>query len=79
MNTKTLFLAWQDKNRRQWFPVGRLDADVSASFYRFRYVAGAQRAQKEAKFPLLLEFPEVREDYKSSELFALFKNRIIAS
>ena len=79
MSTKTLFLAWQDKNRRQWFPVGRLDADVSASFYRFRYVAGAQRAQKEAKFPLLLEFPEVREDYKSSELFALFKNRIIAS
>ena len=78
MSTKTLFLAWQDKKWRQWFPVGRLDADVSMPFYRFRYIVGAQRAQKEAKFPLLLEFPEEHGDYKSSELFALFKNRIIA-
>ena len=29
MSTKTLFLAWQDKVRsHQWFPIGRLDADV---------------------------------------------------
>lgn len=78
MNTKTLFLAWQDKNRRQWFPVGRLDANVELPFYRFRYIGGAERAEREAKFPLLYEFPEMDGDYKSTELFALFKNRIIA-
>ena len=38
MNQKTLFLAWQDKrSSRQWFPVGRLDADVLRRAYRFRY------------------------------------------
>lgn len=78
MNITTLFLAWQDKNRRQWFPVGRLDADVNLPLYRFRYIAGVERAQREAKFPLLYEFPEMDRDYKSTELFALFKNRIIA-
>ena len=37
MSERTLFLAWQDgKLSRQWFPVGRLDADVDHAFYRFR-------------------------------------------
>ena len=43
MNTRTLFLAWQDRRTRQWFPIGRLDA---GSGYRYRYVAGVQRAQE---------------------------------
>lgn len=34
--TKTLFLAWQDRtDSRQWFPVGRLDADPERPAYRF--------------------------------------------
>ena len=78
MNTKTLFLAWQDKRKesRPWFPVGRLD--VEPSFYRFRYIGGAKRAEKELGFPPLLDFPQLTEDYRSSELFPLFRNRIIA-
>ena len=77
MTPKTLFLAWQEKDRRQWFPVGRLDADVSQPEYRFRYTGGARRARAEAGFPLLVEFPELEGDYRASRLFPLFRNRVI--
>ena len=79
MNTKTLFLAWQDQRdeSRQWFPIGRLD--VEPTLHRFRYIRGARRAKKEAKFPPLLDFPDILKDYRSLELFPLFKNRVIAS
>lgn len=77
MSEKTLFLAWQDKaGSRQWFPIGRLD--VRRPFYHFRYTGGAKRAQQEAGFPPLIEFPEFDKDYQSSELFPLFSNRVIA-
>lgn len=78
MTTKTLFLAWQDKDDegRQWFPVGRLD--VTPSLYRFRYIGGAKRAEEEAGFPGLIEFPDLDQDYRPSELFALFQNRIMS-
>ena len=78
MSTTTLFLAWQDADRRQWFPVGRLDADVQCSEYRFRYIKGALRARKEAHFPFLMEFPKADHAYRSPTLFALFRNRVIA-
>ena len=79
MSEKTLFLAWQDKRgeSRPWFPVGRLDADIECPLYRFRYTSGAERAQDEANFPLLIEFPELKGDYQSSELFPLFQNRVM--
>ena len=76
MSEKALFLAWQDKGR-QWFPVGRLDTNVERSQYRFRYTAGAQRAQQEVGFPPVIDFPKLEEDYRSSELFPLFKNRVM--
>ena len=79
MSAKALFLAWQDKNRsRQWFPVGRLDADIERSKFRFRYTGGAERARREVGFPLAIDFPTMRNDYWSSELFPLFKNRVMA-
>ena len=80
MNTKTLYLAWQDnkEHSRQWFPVGRLDADVKRPLYRYRYIRGAKRAQREAGFQPLPDFPKLYEDYKSLELFPTFKNRVIA-
>lgn len=75
---KSLFLAWQDKgNRRQWFPIGRLDADLERSAYRFRYTHGAKRAQSQAGFPLLVEFPQLERDYRAPRLFPLFRNRVI--
>lgn len=78
MTERTLFLAWQDKRTRKWFPIGRLDADVERSEYRFRYTGGAEQAQKEVGFPWLLDFPEPGRDYRASELFPLFQNRVMA-
>ena len=76
MSTRALFLAWQDKQySHQWFPVGLLDRDHSK--FRFRYTGGAQRAQKEAGFPLLFEFPALDQVYLSTELFPLFRNRVM--
>ena len=77
MSERTLFLAWQDKRSRQWFPVGRLDADVAKSAYRFRYTGGAKRAQRQSGFPLLLEFSDLRKDYRSKKLFPIFQNRVM--
>ena len=78
MSERTLFLAWQDKgDSRQWFPIGRLDADRALSRYRFRYTGGARRAQKEAYFQALPDFPEMDKEYLSPELFYLFQNRVM--
>ena len=78
MNMRTLFLAWQDTRRsRQWFPIGRLDADVERPLYRFRYIGGAERASREAGFSPLFEFPRLDEGYESPNLFPLFQNRVI--
>ncbi len=79
MTDKTLFLAWQDKRlTRAWFPVGRLDVLASPRLYRFRYVHGAERANKQAGFEPLFDFPEWKRSYESSELFPLFQNRVIS-
>lgn len=78
MNQRTLFMAWQDTARsRLWFPVARLDADVAKHSYRFRYIRGAERARREAGFPLLMEFPEIARDYRSRQLFPVFQNRVL--
>ncbi len=79
MSVRTLYLAWQHKKEssRQWFPVGRLDADVKRPLYRFRYIGGAQRAQEEVGFSPLIEFPNLKEMYDSPRLFPLFQNRVI--
>ena len=79
MSERTLFLAWQDRERtREWFAIGRLDADVARSFYRFRYTGGAKQAREKVGFPPLWDFPNLGEDYRSSDLFPLFRNRVIA-
>ena len=51
---------------------------LECSNYRFRYTGGAKRAQKEARFPLIVGFPEVDRDYNSEELFPLFQNRVMS-
>ncbi|MBK8907256.1 MAG: DNA-binding protein [Rhodospirillales bacterium] len=78
MTAKTLFLAWQDQDRtRRWFPIGRLDADPTRPLYRFRYIRGAEDARCQAGFRLLDDFPQLKADYLSGELFPLFKNRVM--
>jgi hypothetical protein len=73
---KTLFLAWQDYQSRLWFPVGRLTFD--GEVYRFVYVQGAKEAQEKCGFAPLLSFPEWERVYCSTELFAVFANRVMS-
>jgi hypothetical protein len=78
MNEKTLFLAWQDKARtREWFPIGRMDVRKSQPLYSFRYLQGAERAQRKAGFEPLVDFPNFRHQYEASNLFPLFQNRVL--
>src|SRR5699024_6002190 len=75
---KSLYLAWQDKGKtRRWFPIGRLDADLNEPVFKFGYVKGAKRANKEAGFQPLDAFPDFEQRYVSSDLFPLFKNRVM--
>jgi hypothetical protein len=74
----SLFLAWQAQDpSRAWFPIGRLNADGARKHYVFQYTKGAQRAEKEAGFHLLPAFPDLMAKYEASELFPLFKNRVL--
>lgn len=74
----TLFVAWQaPEPTRAWFPIGRLDASTDRRDYVFRYTNGALRAHDRAGFEPLVAFPEFDRRYESSELFPLFKNRIL--
>ena len=75
---KSLFLAWQAPNRL-WFPVGRLDAETSRPRFCFAYTKGAVIAEREAGFKALPAFPDFNTSYRSTELFPLFKNRVLAS
>ena len=79
MAEQTLFLAWHGAGENHlWFPVGRLDADVQTGDYRFRYTHGTKRAQKQAGYPLLMEYRDVERDYHSPELFPMFQNRVMS-
>jgi hypothetical protein len=74
----TLFVAWQAPDpTRAWFPIGRLDASTKDQDYVFRYTNGAIEAQKRAGFEPLVAFPDFARRYEASELFPLFKNRIL--
>jgi len=75
-NLKTLFLAWQAPDR-QWFPIGRLSADVEKSEYQFDYIRGALSARDATGFKPLVAFPDFEQKYSASELFPLFTNRIL--
>lgn len=73
----TLFVAWQSPApARAWFPIGRLDAENNDT-YLFRYTRGALDAQKQSGFEPLLSFPKFENRYESSELFPIFKNRVL--
>jgi hypothetical protein len=78
MSMKTLFLAWQAGHAtREWYPIGRLDADLAKSYFRFGYTHGAERAHKEVDLKPLDAFPDFNSFFESSELFPLFSNRVI--
>lgn len=74
---RKLFLTWQDKKSRKWFPIGQLTFD--GGLYRFFYIKGALQAHEEAGFQPLVSFPDLHETYESDELFPMFSNRVMPS
>jgi hypothetical protein len=72
---RTVFLAWQDPERRQWYPIGRLTS--SGGIYSFVYTEGAKEAQEQAAFQPLASFPTLYTTYESEQLFPLFTNRVL--
>jgi len=70
---KSLFVAWQDPESRQWTPVGRLSHDDDQ--YRFVYTQGAEKSPHFTPFGRM---KDLKAEYVSDELFPLFSNRILA-
>ena len=82
---RTVYLAWRSSGQNPgWFPVGQLDVvdaglGGGGSYYRFAYIAGAERAAREAGFAPLPGFPEFGQIYESGQLFAVFRNRVMSA
>lgn len=72
---RTLYLAWQDPEQRQWYPVGRLTS--SGGVFTFVYTEGAREARQHAAFQPLTSFPDLHTAYESDKLFPLFTNRVL--
>lgn len=69
---KLIYLAWQDQKTRRWHVVGQLLRNKDE--YEFRYTKGVENIPS---FSALLNMPEHDKVYRSSELFSLFKNRLM--
>ncbi len=70
---KALYVAWQDPQSRQWFPVGKLTSENG--IYRFVYTKGAKLSKNFISFGFMQDLHAV---YKSHELLPLFANRLIS-
>ena len=75
---KTLYLAWQDRHKRSWYPVGRLTRRESKpTEYEFVYLRGAEDAQRSAN-PLVIPvpgFPVLTKIYRAHDVFPAFRSR----
>jgi len=70
---KSLFVAWQDPESRQWATVGRL-SQMEGRFH-FTYTQGAKN---QSNFIPFGRMTDLKAEYVSEELFPLFKNRVLA-
>ena len=72
----TLYVAWQDRMSRRWFPVGRLVyRDSEPKQYEFAYIQGAKQANESAGFVEIPGFPTLDRRYLATELFPAFRIR----
>ena len=74
----TLYLAWQDRQSRGWYPVGRLTrCDVEPAEYEFEYIHGAKLAQQASNHFVvpMPGFPSLDKTYRAPEVFPLFRYR----
>lgn len=70
---KTLFVAWQQPDSKEWIPVAKLEYDGST--YAFSYTQGIFRAKDFRQFSGM---KNVQAIYESPRLFPLFANRMIS-
>lgn len=71
---KSLYIAIQDHASRKWSPVARVRKE--GDFYRLNYTAGAKDLDGFKGFGLM---KSLENEYVSSEIFPLLKNRVLAS
>jgi len=76
---QVLFVAWQQPESRQYYPIARLAAGVGdgRDLFEFSYIKGAEQAAKEG-FQPFLAFPLKNSVYRSNELFPFFTNRLMS-
>lgn len=65
------FIVWQDEITRLWHPVARVSKNKDG--YELVYTKGA----KQDRFKPFVNMNNLRQRYKSSELFSFFQNRIL--
>lgn len=74
----TLYLAWQHRSSRRWYPVGRLiRRESDHRGFEFAYIQGAREAEESAGFGAIPGFPRFEKCYRSPELFPTFRNRVM--
>jgi hypothetical protein len=73
-----LFVNWQDEASRQIFPVGRLITLAGGAGYEFAYIEAVRDAQR-LGFAPFQAFPEFGHVYRTPELPAFFRNRLLQS
>ena len=73
-----LYLAWQDRQNRGWYPIGRMTRHEIEPFeYEFEYVRGAEEAQEFAN-PFVIPvpgFPDLNKTYHAPVVFPAFRYR----
>lgn len=72
-SNRSLFVIWQDAETRRWLPVARLTKEADG--FRFTYTKGAEASAMFTPFGAMKDLKQV---YRSTELFPLFANRVIA-
>ena len=78
--TDALFVAWQHRGSRRFYPVARLTragGESCEGCYEFAYIRGAHEAGA-VGFEPFLAFPELERTYRSREMFPLFANRLMS-
>lgn len=73
-NENSVFLAWQDPEKRDWYVVGLLGRRQEE--YTFNYTKGALSSSKFIPFSGM---EDLEKTYISTELFPLFKNRLLSN
>lgn len=71
---KSIYVLWQEAKSRRWRVVARLDAHADG--FSFRYTRGADPAVGFVPFGRMTKLDA---EYRSTELFPLFANRLLAA